>query len=74
MLLQKPNLSVVVPVYGCRDTLQDLVEQVFKLEPEIGPIELIFVDDASIDGRVFRLAAGTGVCGAGGHPGGRAGR
>lgn len=49
-MLQKPNLSVVVPVYGCKDTLQDLVEQVFKLEPEVGPIELIFVDDASIDG------------------------
>lgn len=50
MTSQKPNLSIVVPVYGCRDTLKDLAEQVFELEPEIGPIELILVDDASIDG------------------------
>lgn len=49
-MLQKPNLSVVVPVYGCRDTLKELAEQVFELGAEIGPIELIFVDDASVDG------------------------
>jgi glycosyltransferase involved in cell wall biosynthesis len=50
MVLQKPNLSVVVPVFRCRDTLKELAEQVFSLEPEIGLIELIFVDDASVDG------------------------
>ena len=50
MVLQKPNLSVVVPVYGCRDTLRELARQVFSLEKEIGPVELIFVDDASVDG------------------------
>jgi hypothetical protein len=44
MVLQKPNLSVVVPVFGCRDTLKELAEQVYgtqATEQEIKFAELI---------------------------------
>lgn len=43
-------LSVVVPVYGCVATIEELCKRVTALENEDRDIELILVDDSSIDG------------------------
>lgn len=43
-------LSVVVPVYGCVATIEQLCKRVTALENEDLAIELILVDDSSIDG------------------------
>lgn len=46
-----PELSVVVPVYGCGDCLRRLYERLrASLETVCDSFELIFVDDASTDG------------------------
>jgi len=46
-----PEISVVVPVYGCRDCLDALHERLRKSVGAITPdFELIFVDDCSADG------------------------
>jgi glycosyltransferase involved in cell wall biosynthesis len=45
------DLSVVVPVYGCRDCLRALHERLVKsVERVTSSYELVFVDDASPDG------------------------
>lgn len=45
------QLSVVVPVYGCRDCLDQLHQRLAKaLKPITSSYELIFVDDRSSDG------------------------
>ena len=43
-------LSVVVPVYGCVATIEELCKRVTALENGDLAIELILVDDSSIDG------------------------
>jgi polyisoprenyl-phosphate glycosyltransferase len=53
-----PELSVVIPVFGCARHLDELYE---RLGAAIGPLtddfELVFVDDASRDGAWPRLVA-----------------
>lgn len=53
-----PEISVVVPVYGCRDCLHSLHE---RLRSSVGSVtsdfELIFVDDCSPDGAWEVLSA-----------------
>jgi dolichol-phosphate mannosyltransferase len=45
------ELSVVVPVYGCRDCLDQLHQRLAKaLEPITGSYQVVFVDDRSPDG------------------------
>lgn len=44
------ELSVVVPVYGCRDCVKELHERIVKaVEPVTSSFEVIFVDDRSPD-------------------------
>jgi polyisoprenyl-phosphate glycosyltransferase len=46
-----PEISVVVPVYGCRDCLDPLHQQVTKaLQSITSSYEIVFVDDRSPDG------------------------
>ncbi len=56
-----PDLSVVSPVYGCVDCLEDLVERIDSAVTATGLThEVILVDDASPDGawsRIRELAA-----------------
>lgn len=56
-----PDLSIVVPVYGCATCLEELVERLRgTLCDESKSIEIIFVDDASPDmawSRIEELAA-----------------
>lgn len=42
-----PNLSVVIPFYKCESTIEELILRVFALEPRLGRIEVLLVDDAS---------------------------
>jgi glycosyltransferase involved in cell wall biosynthesis len=45
------ELSVVVPVYGCRDCLEELHKQVVEsVRPITSSYEIVFVDDRSPDG------------------------
>lgn len=43
-------LSIIVPVYGCATTIEELCKRVTALENEDLAIELILIDDSSIDG------------------------
>lgn len=43
-------LSVVVPVFGCAATIEELCKRVIALENADLAVELILVDDSSIDG------------------------
>lgn len=43
-------LSVVVPVYGCVETIRELCKRVTALENANLAIEVILVDDSSVDG------------------------
>ena len=46
----KPELSVVIPVYGCGGCLRELHRRLcLALDPLVDSFELIFVDDASRD-------------------------
>lgn len=48
-----PNVSVVIPVYNERDSLRPLRDALRKVSedlPEVGPLQIIFVDDGSKDG------------------------
>ena len=58
------ELSVVVPVYGCRDCLDDLHARIIKaVDPITASYEIVFVDDRSPDGSwpvLERLAAADG--------------
>lgn len=48
--LRKPHLSVVVPVYKCRECLKPLCERLNRsLERVTGSWEIIFIDDRSPD-------------------------
>jgi glycosyltransferase involved in cell wall biosynthesis len=48
---QMIEISVVVPVYGCRDCLQELHKRLrASVEAITSSFELIFVDDCSPDG------------------------
>ena len=42
-----PSLSVVIPFYKCESTIGELVSRVSALEPQLGRIEIVLVDDAS---------------------------
>lgn len=57
----RPSLSVVSPVYGCRGCLEDLVERVSaSVGAEVDSYEIILVDDRSPDGawsRIIELAS-----------------
>ena len=44
------SLSVVVPIYGCVGTIDELCQRVVALENNEMAIEVILVDDASRDG------------------------
>ena len=44
------NISVIMPTYNRREYLQDTIDSVFNQSCNDGNIELIIVDDASIDG------------------------
>lgn len=47
----RPALTVLMPVFNERPTLQAAVERVLAVEPEVdGGLELIIVDDGSTDG------------------------
>lgn len=51
-----PDLSIVVPVYGCAACLEELVERLhWTLHDQAGPIEIILVDDASPDAAWSRI-------------------
>ena len=48
-----PSVSVVVPVYNEKDSLRrlkDALRQVSKDAPEVGHLQIVFVDDGSTDG------------------------
>ena len=47
---QVPNVSVVIPSFGCAGSLQELTKRLFALEHELGAMEVIIVDDESDDG------------------------
>lgn len=50
------DVSVVVPVYGCRNCIEDLVERVGRaLGARSRPYEIILVDDHSPDGSWSRI-------------------
>lgn len=49
-MTKRSLLSVVVPVYGCVTTIEELCKRVTALETVDLEIELILVDDSSIDG------------------------
>ena len=42
-----PSLSVVIPFYKCESTIGELISRVSALEPQLGRIEVILIDDAS---------------------------
>jgi glycosyltransferase involved in cell wall biosynthesis len=53
-----PTLSVVVPVYNERESLEELVASIHAaVAPVADSYEVIFVDDGSTDGSFERLAA-----------------
>jgi len=56
-----PSLSIISPVYGCRNCLEDLVDRTREaLRDHHGRLEFILVDDASPDSawnRICELAA-----------------
>lgn len=41
------SLSVVIPFYKCESTIEELISRVLTLEPKLGRIEVVLVDDAS---------------------------
>jgi len=45
-----PELSVVVPSFGCAETLTDLVNRLLALKKHTDQLEVIIVDDESKDG------------------------
>jgi polyisoprenyl-phosphate glycosyltransferase len=48
--MSRPFVSIVSPVYGCRDCLESLVERVIAaVAPVASRLEIILVDDASPD-------------------------
>jgi dolichol-phosphate mannosyltransferase len=49
-MIDQRLLSVVVPVYGCVGTIDELCKRVIALENNKLAIEVILVDDSSIDG------------------------
>ncbi len=48
--MNRTTLSVVVPIYGCAATIEELSKRVLALENVDLAIELILVDDSSSDG------------------------
>ena len=45
-----PELSIVVPVYGCASTLRELVDRIRQsLESAVNSYEVILVDDGTVD-------------------------
>ncbi|MDV3469680.1 glycosyltransferase family 2 protein [Stenotrophomonas sp. C3(2023)] len=54
--VQAPDVSVVIPVYGCRNCLEELVDRVGSaLLPAAGSYEIILVDDNSPDNSWARI-------------------
>src|SRR5262245_59966494 len=57
-LRPKPTVSVVIPVYNERGTLEQLHREVCEeLERQGGAFEIIFIDDGSTDGSSDLLAS-----------------
>lgn len=53
----RPEVSVVSPIYGCKDCLEQLVERIEQvLAPVASSYEIILVDDASPDGAWSRIS------------------
>ena len=53
VLSAMPNVSVVIPVYNERESLRALKEalrHVTRTAPQVGMLQIIFVDDGSVDG------------------------
>lgn len=51
MNVQPPMLSLVIPVYNERDSLQQLYDEIVAVAAELpNEVEIIFVDDGSTDG------------------------
>lgn len=49
--MKSPSLSVVVPVYGCKDSLIDLVSRIVGVASGLtNALEVVLVDDYSLDG------------------------
>jgi len=46
----KKRISVIVPVYNEVESLKDLFQQLKSVLVELGPYEIIFIDDGSTDG------------------------
>ena len=56
------KLSVLVPVYNERDTIEHVVEQVLAVDLGDLEREVILVDDGSTDGSREVLASGSAYC------------
>ncbi|WP_158566793.1 glycosyltransferase [Actinomadura craniellae] len=59
--MSPPKVSVIVPVYNCRATLERTLRSAFEQSPDVDRIEIIAVDDGSTDGGgelLDKLAAG----------------
>lgn len=55
--MASPDVSVAVPVYGCRGCLEELVQRVSAAITALGrTFEIVLVDDASPDGAGERIA------------------
>ncbi|GFP26234.1 hypothetical protein HKBW3S25_01725, partial [Candidatus Hakubella thermalkaliphila] len=48
--LRLPRLSIVIPVYNERDTIEEILDQVRRMELPDMEKEIIVVDDGSTDG------------------------
>lgn len=50
------GLSILMPVFNERETIEAAIEQVLSTELPVAPVELIVVDDGSVDGTSELLA------------------
>jgi len=44
-----PSVTVIVPTYNEEETIGQVLSELTKIEPKIGPLEIIVVDDGSSD-------------------------
>jgi glycosyltransferase involved in cell wall biosynthesis len=62
---QRVDLSIVIPVYGCAETLRELHARLTKvLAPLVDNYEVVFVDDRALDGAwpILRNIAAHDAC------------